>query len=96
MSGPVDAAVARLAKRKPKAIVLQQQSLAIADEPIVVRHSGEMSFTRGERADPATPNLLLWDPRINAWRAVLTPPGTAWELVEKQQGPSIWKPGMRT
>lgn len=96
MSGPVDAAIARLAKRKPKAVVLREQTIAIADEPIIVRASGEMSFTRGERSDPQAATLLLFDPKIGAFRPVLTPPGTAWELVEKKQGPSLWKPGMRT
>jgi hypothetical protein len=96
VSDKVDAAVARVARHKPRAVVLEEQTIAIAQEPIVVRASGEVGVTRSERSDPTIPNVLLWDPQLHAWRAVLLPPGTSWELVEKRQGPTVWRPGMRT
>lgn len=75
---------------------MQQVTLAVALTPIVVRSSGELSFTRGEHADPEAATLLLFDPQLKGFRPVLTPPGTSWELVEKRQGPTLWKPGVKT
>jgi hypothetical protein len=92
----VTRATVEIRPRGPRAVVLEQHSIAIIPEPILVRKSGEMSFTRAERADPESATLLLFDPTLNAFRPVLTPPGTAWELVEKQQGPVIWRPGMQS
>lgn len=92
----IDAALTKMARQKPKAVVVAEATVRIAQEPIVVRQSGDLSFTRGENADPADATLLLFDPKISAYRAVLTPPGTSWELVAKRQGPQLWKPGMRT
>jgi hypothetical protein len=90
----VTEAVARVAKKKQKAVVLAETTIRIAQEPIVVRESGDLSFTRG--ADPTQTNLLLWDPQIGAFRAVLTPAGSSWELMTKRQGPQLWKPGQPT
>jgi hypothetical protein len=94
MSDQIARAVANV--RKPKAVVLGQMTINVAAEPLVVRRSGELSFTRAANADPAAATLLLFDPAIGGYRAVLTPPGSAWELVEKAQGPSVWRPGMPT
>ena len=95
MTSKLDAALTRLAGRR-KAVVMAEATVRIAQEPIVVRESGDLSFTRGAKADPASATLLLLDPKMGAYRAVLTPPGTSWELVRKKQGPSLWKPGMKT
>ncbi len=96
MSTPRIEAALTARARKPKAVMLAETKVRIAQEPIVVKASGELAFSRGRDADPAAATLLLFDPKIGAFRAVLTPPGTAWELVEKRQGPSLWQPGMRT
>ena len=96
MTSPIDAALTSIARKKPKAVVMAEATVLIAQEPIVVKESGELSFTRGEKADPAAATILLFDPKIHGYRAVLTPPGTSWELVRKQQGPSLWKPGQKT
>lgn len=93
MASKIDRAIAA-ATKKPKAVVLGEVTVRVAQEPIVVRTSGELAFTRGPDANAADATLLLFDPAIQAFRAVLTPPGTSWELVEKRQGPQLWKPGM--
>jgi hypothetical protein len=95
VTAKIDGAVARAA-RKAKAVVMSEATIRIAQQPIVVRESGELAFTRAPNADPAAATLLLLDPKIGAYRAVLTPPGTSWELVRKQQGPQLWQPGMKT
>lgn len=95
MNGKIDQAVTKV-KRKAQAVVMAEVAVRIAQQPIVVRASGELSFTRAADADPAAANLLLFDPQLGAYRAVLTPPGTSWELVEKKQGTSIWIPGGST
>lgn len=92
----IEQAVNAHARRKPKAVVMVEAVIRITQEPIVVKASSELAFTRAEDADPGIATLLLFDPRIGAFRPVLTPPGTSWELVEKKQGPAIWRPGMRT
>lgn len=79
---------------QPEAVTMQQMSIAVAFDPLMIRASGELSFTRAPDADPRSATLLLFDPTIGGYRPVLTPPGTAWELVEKRQGPSLWQPGM--
>lgn len=92
----IEQALTSHARRKGKAIVLAETTIRLTQEPIIVKGSGELSFTRARDADPAAATLLLFDPKMGAFRPVLTPPGTAWELVEKKQGPSIWRPGMPT
>jgi len=92
----IERALTQHAQRKPKAVVLAETTIRITQEPIYVKGSGELSFSRAEDAEPGVATLLLWDPKIGAFRPVLTPPGTSWELVEKKQGPSLWRPGMRT
>lgn len=91
-NGRIDRAVALAGKPKTKAVRIGAMQIKIADRPIVVKASHELSFTRGADVDPADANLMIYDPTIKAWRAVLTPPGTSWELVAKQQGPTIWTP----
>ena len=81
---------------QPAPIVLHEAKVRIVNDPIRVQGSGELAFTRAAEADPGVASLLLFDPAISAFRPVITPPGTAWELVEKRQGPRLWKPGMRT
>jgi hypothetical protein len=92
----IERALTQSAQRKPKAVVLAETTIRITQEPIVIKGSGELSFTRAADSNPAVATLLLWDPKIGAFRPVLTPPGKSFELVEKQQGPSIWRPGMPT
>lgn len=93
----LDKAIAASTARKgPRPIVLSETTIRITQEAIAVKASGDLSFSRAEDSDPAIATLLLWDPKINAFRPVLTPPGTSWELVEKRQGMGLWHPGMRT
>lgn len=92
----IDKAVAAsTARRGPKPVVLTEQTIRLG-MPIAVKGSGELSFTRAEDADPSVAMLLLFDPKLGAFRPVLTPPGSSWELVEKRQGANLWHPGMRT
>lgn len=79
-----------------EAIVVRQVTVGLIEKPIVVQASGELAFTRGSRSNPALAHMLIFDEAVGAYRVVLTPPGTSWELVQKQQGPSLWKPGMPT
>lgn len=76
-------------------VVISVVEVPVAQEPIVVRASGDLSFNRGAKANPTLAHMLIFDERLGAYRAILTPPGTSWELVEKRQGPRIWKPGER-
>lgn len=85
-----------LRKPKQKAVLIAEATVRITQEPILVKASSELAFNRAEDADPLVASLLLFDPKIGAFRPVLTPPGTSWELVEKRQGPTLWKPGMRS
>ena len=80
-------------KAPAKPVVLAELTIRVAEEPIVVRKSGELAFTRGKDSDPMAATLLLYDPAIRAFRAVLTPKDSAWELVEKRQGTALWTPG---
>lgn len=80
----------------PMAITMREVKMLVTDQAIIVRRSGELAFTRGAQAKADEATLLLFDPKIGAFRPVLTPPGTAWELVEKRQGPQLWKPGQPT
>lgn len=81
-------------RAKQQAVVLAELSIRVAEQPIVVQESGDLAITRGEQADPSQAAMLVWDAKINAFRAVLMPPGTSWELVARRQGPALWKPGM--
>ena len=92
----IEQAMTARARRKQKAVVMAEVTIRLTQEPIVIKASSELAFTRAEDADPAIATLLLWDPKIGAFRPVLTPPGTSWELVEKRQGSGLWHPGMRS
>ena len=90
----LDKAIAASTARKgPKAVVLREEAVRLGPA-IAVKQSGDLAFTRAEDADPTIATLLLFDPAIGAFRPVLTPPGTSWELVEKRQGSTLWHPGM--
>jgi hypothetical protein len=91
----VDAVNAKRATR-PKPIVLNEAKVRIAEKALRIKASGELAFTRGKDADPALAHLLVFDEKLGAYVAVLTPPGTSWELVEKRQGTGIWTPGLPT
>lgn len=41
--------------------------------------------------DPAHPMLLVWDPAEDAWRAILLPPGSRWQI-HPERSP-LWQPG---
>ena len=95
MSGPVDRAIAKvLAEPDAKPARLAQVTIRVTTEPLRITSSGELSFSRGEKSPPALASLLVWDPDVGAFRPVLTPPGSSWELVQKAQGPQLWKPGL--
>lgn len=98
MNTKVDAAAAKVLGRqkRPKAVAIREVPVPIVEQPIVVRASGELAFTRGEKASPHLAHILIYDEGLNAYRPVLTPPGTSWELVEKRQGPRLYVPGERT
>ena len=88
---PIEKALTSQAAKKAEQIGVM--SVKVAAAPLQISASHQLAFTRGKEADPADATLLLFDPKIGAYRAVLTPPGTSWELVEKRQGPGIWTPG---
>lgn len=92
MNTKIHDAVARVNQRKAKTITLRQISIAVTDAPIRVSKSGELGFKRDPKSDANEALLLIFDPKVKAFRPVLTPPGTAWELVEKKQGPQLWTP----
>lgn len=95
-SQKVQRAVAKVnARQKANAAVLQQVTIPVTREAIRVTGSGQLAFTRGKQTDDRA-MLLLFDPKLGAFRPILTPPGTSWELVEKRQGPSLWQPGRPT
>ena len=95
MSDVIDKAIAASAARRgPRPVVMAEQTVRITQDAIAVKSSGDLSFSRAEDADPNVATLLLFDPSVGAFRPVLTPPGTSWELVEKRQGTKLWKPGM--
>lgn len=97
MSDAISRAIARTAaKRAAQPVLLSEVKIRVADRGIVVRGSGQLSFTRALDADPKQAVLLLYDPKLQAFRPVLVPPGTSWELVEKRQGSNLWKPGSST
>ena len=95
MSSRVDRAVAKVAgqQKAAKAVAIQQVTLGVVEQPIVVRESGDFSFTRGAKSPAALAHILVFDEAVGAYRAVLTPPGSSWELVTKKQGPQLWRPG---
>lgn len=98
MNGKIDQAVAQVNARKPKGgkpVLLREVKVRVTDEPLIVRKSGELAITRAEDADPTTASMLLFDPKLGAFRPVLLPPGKSFELVEKRQGSGIWTPGGR-
>lgn len=78
---------------QPQAVVLAEATIRIAQGAIKVTESGQFAFSRGDAADPQLAHMLVYDAKVQAYRAVLTPPGTSWELVEKKQGPGLWTPG---
>ena len=92
----VEAALTAHARRKAKPVVLAETTIRLTQDAIKVKKSGDLAITRAEDADPNAATLLVFDPKIGAFRPVLTPPGTSWELVQKQQGPGLWTPGKPT
>lgn len=84
------------AAEQPKAVVLAETTIRITQDAIQVTKGGDLSFTRGPKADPTLAHLLLYDATVGAYRPVLTPAGTSWSLEEKRQGPGLWQPGMPT
>ena len=95
MNDVLDKAMAASKTRKgPRPVVLREQTVRLTQDAISVKASGDLAFTRAEDADPTIATLLLFDPKLGAFRPVLTPPGTSWELVQKQQGSTLWHPGM--
>lgn len=41
--------------------------------------------------DPAAPLLLIWDAAEQAWRAIVLPPGSRWQI--RPEGAQLWQPG---
>ena len=90
----IDAAIAASKAKKQKAIVISETTILVTEGAIKVTKSGDLALTRGKESDPTTAEMLVFDPAVGAFRPVLMPPGTSWELVEKRQGPGLWHPGM--
>lgn len=89
-NGSVESAIGKVLKRKKVRIGVV--GVKLVDQPIMLTESHQIGFTRATESEPHVASLLLLDPKIGAYRAVIAPPGTAWELVEKKQGPAIWTP----
>lgn len=95
MSDKVVAAIHRQQKkRKARAVVIGETTIRVTQDAIKVTGSHQLWFTRPADADEGEARLLVFDPAVQAFRPVLTPPGMTLELVEKRQGPQLWKPGM--
>lgn len=95
MNTEISEAVAKVNSRKPKTVMLTETPIRITKDAIRVEKAGDLAFTRADDADPNIATLLLFDPAVGAFRPILTPPGSAWELVPKAQGTRLWQPGDR-
>lgn len=89
-NGSVESAIGKVLKRKKVRIGVV--GVKLVDQPIMLTESHQVGFTRAKGSEPHVASLLLLDPKLGAYRAVIAPPGTSWELVEKKQGPAIWTP----
>lgn len=77
-----------------QAVMRAERKIVFTDTPVIVRKSGDLSIVH--EADTADGRLMVYDGRMRAWRPVVLPPGTRWELAEKRSGPLIFlPPGVR-
>lgn len=96
MTSAIDRAITAAARPRPRAqaIMRAEATIRVASAPVHVRKSGDLRIVRQPNADPDDGLLLVYDAKLDAYRPVLMPPGSAWELVETKprERRTIWLP----
>lgn len=94
MTSPAISRAMDAARRRPRVQAVERADVTIrlANPPLRVRKSGDLTLRRTPDADPDDAVFLVYDPRVDAYRPVVLPPGTRWELTEKSSGPMIFLP----
>jgi hypothetical protein len=79
--GPIEQVLDDAAAARQRPVGIFRAELVLSDEGITPE-GDVIGFTVGEQG-AKSPQLLIHDARINAWRPVLLPPGD-WELSRKR------------
>lgn len=96
MNRKIDRAIARTARKQRQAppVELQQVQILVLPGAVQVPVGGRAPFRVMDGPAAAEhPWVLVFEPRFNAWRPVLLPPGTEWEIAPPgPPKPVIWTP----
>lgn len=83
---PIDDAIDRVEQRKHNRISAR---LPLMAEPHQWPLTADVTIVGPE--DSNDPVLLIWEPTELAWRVILVPPGSEWQI--RRKGTDLWAPG---